>query len=261
MSSQNNNSPVSNLLLKTVVDISKIVLSGDSHESLLGHPVSKKILIKNQILQLIQTLYYQALRERHFKIIHKSCINTDALFSLPRNKTIFLFFHQPFVRYLPVWFSEKGFTLHVLGNRKRIKPLPYFISVLESESRYHRYHYNPVITLKILLDLLNKGEIVLLAADGRLGKHFMKVKFGERTLQTPRGIYMLAQAAGAFIVPVFMRLKRIIPSPKFELLIGDRYQFKGSPEEEIEKIESIFSWYYFNVIEQPHMWMRIAPGK
>jgi lauroyl/myristoyl acyltransferase len=246
--------------LNTVKGISKLVLPSSLHirRNFFDYPLSKKVLIKKQILKHVETLYYKFLTEQHFNLINRSCINIDALSSLPRNKTIFLFFHQPFVRYLSLWFSEKGFVVHAVGKRKRITPYPYFVSILESQSKHYSYYYKPLITLKILLDLLNKGEIILLAADGRLGKHFIPVKFGNGTLKTPRGIYMLGQATGAYIVPVFIRLRRTMPSPKFELLVGDSYQFQGSPEEEIEKIESIFSWYYFNVIEQPYMWKRIA---
>lgn len=246
--------------LNILKGMSKLVLPCSLHarRNFFDYPLSKKMLIKMQSLNNLEALYYKLLTEKHFNLINRSCINIDALSSLPRKKTIFLFFHQPFIRYLPVWFSEKGFIVHALGKRKRITPYPYFVSVLESQAKHYSYYYNPVITLKILLDLVNKDEIVLLAADGRVGKHFIPVKFGKGTLKTPRGIYMLGQATGAFIVPVFIRLRRTMPSPKFELLIGDSYRFQGTPEQEIEKIESIFSWYYFNVMEQPYMWKRIA---
>jgi lauroyl/myristoyl acyltransferase len=223
-----------------------------------GNTIGRKTLIKHFWLRLLQKFFYNHINENNFSLICRSCENIDILSSLNNRKTIFLFMHQPFVKYLPVWLCEKGFTVNslVMGRKK---PYPHFISVLQKRfSNYDRFFYRPLLTLKSLQEKLDQGENVLLAADGKAGKHFIDIKFGGGTLKTPRGIYVLSQSTGASIVPLFLYLKQIFPFPKFEIRAGKGYQSRDVPENEIDKIESIFSWFYRNIKEQPYMWTRIA---
>lgn len=222
-----------------------------------GEPISHRILFKTVLLSSIELFYYNYLNGKHLPFIRKSCRNSEILKTLPDRQNILLFMHQPFMRYLPVWLCGHGFTVNSLIPKKTTF-IPGFSVGLQSAGKYHRLHYRPIITLQKIRDKLLQGECLFVAAEGRIGKSHLQVRFGCGTITTPKGIYVLGQATKSPITPVFLRITDLFPFPRFEIRLGETFVMDSAPEDEIHKINSMFSWYYDQFRASPHLWKKIA---
>jgi hypothetical protein len=219
-------------------------------------PITNGIMLKHVFLRRMEILCYRHCSDGRISRIAEAGVDRDTLAGL-QGGSIIVFFHQPFVH----------FVLPMLGaNGVVINTLPIAPSVSKFKARllkvwpqnYRRIPYRPVIALKKLMERLKAGDCVLLAADGRIGQHHLTVKFGNGAIKTPRGIYELSEITGAPIVPVLLRLRPFPSLPGFDLKVGTSCAIEKAPEEELEKIESLFSWYFGHLREQPYMWKRIA---
>jgi lauroyl/myristoyl acyltransferase len=219
------------------------------------YPITCQIRAKHALLKLFETFYYAQLEGKHIPFIQGSFVNSEALLRQPKQGNIFIFQHQPFIHYLVVLLCVNGFPINSLV-RGHSRP-PKFIRDLGERINYHRYVYAPLITIKKLRERLLEGENVLIAADGKKHHHLM-VRFGRAKLATPKGPYMLSRITGAPIVPLCLKLRGMLPFPRFEVRVGERYFMEDTPEAEIEKIEAIFSWYYSQLSKQPYMWNKIG---
>lgn len=221
------------------------------------HPIGYRTIAKHILVKTLEIFFYSRLRGRHVPFIRRSFTN-EAVAKLPGGPRIFVFLHQPFIHYLSALLCGKGFAVNALG---RGDYCPDFIRQMAETESYTRHAYKPVTAFRDLRDRLSKGESLLLAADGRAGLHYLDVRFGRGSVATPKGIYMLSLVSGAGIVPVFLHLKGVFPFPRFEIRIGPDYIIEGPPEDEIQKIGAIFSWFFEQCSKQPYMWSRIADPK
>lgn len=222
-----------------------------------SQPISYLMVARTILLSSLERFYYNYLDEKHLHFIRKSCINSEILKTLPEHQNILLFMHQPFMRYLPVWLCDQGFTIYSLLPRKT-SFMSGFSRGLQSTGKYHRLHYRPIITVQKIRDKLIRGESLFVAAEGRIGKSHLRVPFGYGTITTPKGIYVLSQVTKSPITPVFLWPKNLFPFPRFEIRLGTTFVMTAPPENEIHKINSMFSWYYDQFRTRPYLWKKIA---
>jgi lauroyl/myristoyl acyltransferase len=223
-------------------------------------PITYGIMLKHIMLRRMEALFYSHCSDGMIARITGNGVAREAVARLRERGGIIVFVHQPFVLLALAMLCANGVVLNTL-------PLTPSVSRFKARllaawpRNYRRIPYQPVMALKKITERLKAGECVFLAADGRKGKHHLTVKFGNGTSQTPRGIYELARATGAPIVPVLLRLRPFPAVPGFDLEVGDPWTMEKAPEEELERIEGLFSWYFNHLREQPYMWKRIANFK
>jgi len=223
-------------------------------------PITYGVMLKHVMLRRMEALFYRRCSDGMIARISENGVPREAVAGLRERGCIIVFLHQPFILLALPMLCSHGVVLNTL---------PLSPSVTRFKTRllaawprnYRRIPYEPVMALKKITERLKAGECALLAADGRKGKHHLTVKFGSGTFQTPRGIYDLARATGAPIVPVLLRLRPFPALPGFDLKVGDPWTMKKAPEEELDRIEGLFSWYFNHLRVQPHMWKRIANFK
>jgi len=220
-------------------------------------PISYGVMLKHVLLKRMERLYYRHCGGRQLARMGQAAANRGTLASLQGGGSIVVFLHQPFVHFILPILCANGIHISTLPRQPSFTKLAARLSKIWP-GHYRRIPYRPVISIKKLMERLKADDCVVLAADGRIGQHYLTAKFGNGFIETPRGIYDLSRITGAPIVPVLLRLRPFPSFIGFDLRVGVPCAIKRSPEEELDKIERMFSWFFGHLSEQPYMWTRIA---
>lgn len=236
-------------------------------KSLFVSPNSKLVNKKLGTKTVLKSSYINLLKPPSSEVVLKSCSNIDTLAPFNYNKTIFIVFHQYFISYLIVWLCKNGVELSTIKYREPDIKYPerinvrYIRELMDSSDLYETYVYKPVLTTKILMDKLNGGGNIFMAADLGPGNHFVKATFGEGHIMTPQGIYALSKETGATIVPIWLSLKKLFPRPVLEIQKGEPFNIEKDVEEEQYKIDSAMQWFYERTIKEPYLLTRLLKGR